>query len=434
MSTTKNLGLKLYGASDDDYITSFQDWRRVINDELESNSIIIDEAIGAVNQDIVQLGSAIVGFQSGTAALIENAANVQLLSLVSNITPIQEGAGDPSLDNIRPISAHNELHAYASTSNNLLDNLFPEPKTFTSGNISVTIKPRYGFNSSLLIDILSSGNAGAVTIVLADAVFPAGEYRLPDQSSSKPDYRLETVRVTKNSDGTETVTSSGAVDNVLVLDAPTMLRFQVVAGASTVSWAIGFDLTMTVYGSSVKREGTALWHVTEELPEAVYGGTLDWTTGVLTVIPYVLMESPVPTEAGVREASNGVKYVTVARAGDDKCSDSAKVLCSHYRTAVGLSTSGAIRYANGQFFVYDDSATDDNYTTLLEGVQILYPTAGDPKTIQLTPHQLTMLKGENSIWSSAGNTDVMYVVDTKLYIDNKFERLEQAIVVLGETT
>lgn len=43
----------------------------------------------------------------------------------------------------------------------------------------------------------------------------------------------------------------------------------------------------------------------------------------------------------------------------------------------------------------------------------------EPKTIQLTPEQLDMLKGVNNVWSSTGDTDLSYVADTKLYIDQK---------------
>ena len=49
-------------------------------------------------------------------------------------------------------------------------------------------------------------------------------------------------------------------------------------------------------------------------------------------------------------------------------------------------------------------------------VTLVYPLK-TPYTVQLTPQQLTLLKGSNAIWSDTGDTAVAYIADTKMYID-----------------
>ena len=51
-----------------------------------------------------------------------------------------------------------------------------------------------------------------------------------------------------------------------------------------------------------------------------------------------------------------------------------------------------------------------------------------PYTIQLTPQQLSTLKGINNVWSDCGDTTLSYVADTKMYIDKKIAAIAAATV------
>ena len=48
-------------------------------------------------------------------------------------------------------------------------------------------------------------------------------------------------------------------------------------------------------------------------------------------------------------------------------------------------------------------------------ITVVYPLA-TPTTVQLTAQQLTTLLGQNNVFADAGDVDVTYVADTKLYI------------------
>ncbi len=50
----------------------------------------------------------------------------------------------------------------------------------------------------------------------------------------------------------------------------------------------------------------------------------------------------------------------------------------------------------------------------------------EPVTHQLDPQTLTMLKGYNAVWSDAGEVLVVYIADTKMYIDNQLAAIAAA--------
>lgn len=59
--------------------------------------------------------------------------------------------------------------------------------------------------------------------------------------------------------------------------------------------------------------------------------------------------------------------------------------------------------------------------------EIVVPLA-TPLTYALTAEQITTLLGTNNIWSDAGDVEIEYRADTKLYIDNKLAELVAQIV------
>lgn len=159
----------------------------------------------------------------------------------------------------------------------------------------------------------------------------------------------------------------------------------------------------------------------------VYGGTINFTTGVLTVDTAIVT---IPQFTGSVEGNglrtditlpdyNGVAY------GDIKCNMFATAhsyaeATGSLKTSIGANYQGVLllnAYVDG---AYITSLNDINALIPVEGCVITYPIA-TPQTYQLTPQQLTILSGTNCVWSDTGNTTVTYPADTKLYI----ERLTQ---------
>ena len=61
------------------------------------------------------------------------------------------------------------------------------------------------------------------------------------------------------------------------------------------------------------------------------------------------------------------------------------------------------------------------------GAQVVYELA-TPITYHLTPQEITTLLGQNNIWADTGDTSVTYKADTKIYIDKKFTELQALIL------
>lgn len=54
----------------------------------------------------------------------------------------------------------------------------------------------------------------------------------------------------------------------------------------------------------------------------------------------------------------------------------------------------------------------------------------EPRLMQITPRPIILAKGKNTFQSNTGDTELVYAVDTKLYIDHKFATLAAAILRL----
>lgn len=130
---------------------------------------------------------------------------------------------------------------------------------------------------------------------------------------------------------------------------------------------------------------------------------------------------------------------------------SLDVLCSHNK-APRFTSSAGVWVANtgdGLRLRWKDISGADSifgdvtaFTAYLAeqyaaGTPVTYVYRVDqPRTIQLTPHQLTMLKGSNALWSDTGYTDVAYIADTRTYVDDRvytWERSGLTIATLGDS-
>jgi hypothetical protein len=99
--------------------------------------------------------------------------------------------------------------------------------------------------------------------------------------------------------------------------------------------------------------------------------------------------------------------------------------CSCYLSTTGKDASS--RIINGSFgvdgvgrvYFYDsakDKKTAEQIKTELTGQQLVYELA-TPLEIPLTPEVITLLKGENNIWTDSGTSEIEYKVDLQTYIN-----------------
>ena len=157
-----------------------------------------------------------------------------------------------------------------------------------------------------------------------------------------------------------------------------------------------------------------------------YGGTLDVTTGKLTV-----------TMASVDLGTLAWSYTTNWNGAPafysdavDGCADvsntNANTICSTFKSVSGDAlwsgttlTSIIALPATKRLYVRDNRfSTAADFKTAVTGQTASYPLA-TPIEVDLTPTEITTLLGTNNIFADCGDTTVDYYADTTLYINKK---------------
>lgn len=182
----------------------------------------------------------------------------------------------------------------------------------------------------------------------------------------------------------------------------------------------------------------------------IYGGTLDVTTGVLTVecvsmtfdgsvdetVYFVGTSSPTAPEDFTRFALE-ISSDSITITGDNTLT--GLLWSNMYVENTNLNTfNGAhgIHFrVNGshQVVVADAKSvigsTVEQFRTFLstKNLQVVYALE-TPVTYQFTPTEVKTLLGQNNIWADTGDSSVSYRADTKKYIDAKIAELQALIL------
>ena len=149
----------------------------------------------------------------------------------------------------------------------------------------------------------------------------------------------------------------------------------------------------------------------------VYGGTVDFVSGVLTAtmaivdlgnMSWFYQSNPGHERFGGTGIRDLVKKPPSANV-------KANILCSNYKTitsdqsynhsdGVGISVTNT----DGTIYIYDGMYNDANeFRTAMNGVQLVYELA-TPQTYQLTGQQINTLLGLNNVWADSGEVSVEY--------------------------
>ena len=165
----------------------------------------------------------------------------------------------------------------------------------------------------------------------------------------------------------------------------------------------------------------------------VYGGSLDLTTGVLTIDLSLWNGS-----WDLRESGSNTPWIrlggTFPSGNLENRSkwwfNKGKVIA----TSGGAVPTGNIIYglwhyntSSARIFLPAGSVQADA-TAFMDGTQILYPRV-TPLTYQLTPTQIETFLGQNNFWSNGNGTlDLEYRADTKLYIQQLTKPTEDDMI------
>ena len=161
----------------------------------------------------------------------------------------------------------------------------------------------------------------------------------------------------------------------------------------------------------------------------VYGGTLDVTNGVLTVTHKYYIN------AGTGEwgeiTTNGNRYYIGGVSSDAK-NTSTNGWSNYGIMTDSFTNDGVVVGSNGRINLCGTLHDAFNSIDALKAhmaqtpLQVVYELA-EPITYHLTPTEIKSLLGDNNVWADAGNTEVTYRADTKLYIDKKIAEVINAL-------
>lgn len=361
---------------------------------------------------LIDASGGIVRIDDGTATPVQ--------SLVSQMAAVQAGSGDPAPDNVRTISGW--------------------------GEVKVT---RLGKNLVNIPDI--ENTQGSVIRGQAKAAFDAVPYKANTQYTFSADVEMT---ATDALFGIRVVYSDGSSKYHWLYNKGAQTSKSVTIGTegtiATVEFTYDASRTTTVRNVQLE-EGTVATKyepyqsvtLTAATPQAVYGGSLNWNTGVLTVTHRV----KTIRAADISYKYSGVSVNTscfVTKTDESLATGNLTSVCSHFKNTLG----DAYKDERARHGIFSDHATmtskyfdwgepDATVTDFGNWLEEQYAAEtpvtvvyllNEPYTLQLTPQQLDLLKGSNSLWSDSGNTSVTYIADTKMYIDNAIAAIAASII------
>lgn len=333
------------------------------------DSVIVNNKVWSSLNTVEQL--APIDTIVNNPAVFNTSLALPLVECSTNIMATQEGSGDPSPDNVRPIHGFSEVNANVG-SGNLFDGTF-------DGYKELSLKAGKQL-------ILQGDMSNDVYLVLR--VYDENKTRLQAATTilgTGTRYGVMTLNSDISYYSVERSSQSGTYNNI-------MLSF-----GNTVKPYTPY-VTPTIY--------------TIQLGQEVYGGVLDLVRGILTITRQIVDLGSLTYTARSNSVFTSSKLTDAPEVQFD-------ILCNEYEVKQVNSTEivsydkviSSVPSYNRQIVMIRDTdhANDDatTFKTAMNGVQLVYELA-IPIEVQLTPTQIETLIGNNTIFADTGNIKVSY--------------------------
>ena len=355
-----------------------------IQDQLDTKAPIITETVTG----------AIVNFPDG-------ADDIPVQDLVVNIEPVQSGSGNPSPSNIRPITGWTGANV-TRCGTNVCEEDFEDGYITTSGGLS--------------------SYQNAIRSKNYNSCVPNAQYY----------YKITQGIGGANIawyDAQKTFIQRDNNKANAVITAPSNARFFKLSiynyKATNPTYANDISINCPSTDHDYHAYITPATYSIDWTTEAgtVYGGSLDVTTGVLTVDRAMVDLGDLEWE--YQSTDNRFITIDISSLIVHPADSNTKLncICSSYQVTTYNGTSATANNnkfgirSNGNLAIRDERYTDsDLFTAAVDNVLFVYPLA-TPITYNLTPTEVKTLLGTNNIWADTGDVDVDYRADTKLYIE-----------------
>ena len=340
------------------------------------------------------------------------------LHVVSQIVPVQEGEGDPSPDNVRPITGWTEANLWVS-GKNLWDNDFAlNPDNWASGTYNCLRLPLAPNTTYTLSMSQNNMFKGYKTDYDERFAFYIGE----NPGTYVNNKLIGNANVNKVSSTYTFSTSDKPMYANLYVGKFKENGFEIAFKELLVNLQIEAGSVPTKYTPYNPASKT----ITLPICQTVYGGTLDVVTGTLTVAwKNAYLNDPKAYNVGGR----GIRFDNAL----DGNYNGGEGLCNMGKIGTNLTTPGTVSIgtAPGVSSVYYTGLLDllglssvDEFIQWQQThtIQIIYKTQS-PFTIQLTPQEILALSGVNTIYTDTGDTTVSGRADPTTIINQLAARI-----------
>ena len=369
---------------------------------------------------------------SGGAAVCHPVAGYPL-EVRSVVGPVQSGSGEPSPDNIRPISGLTGAKL-TRCGGNLLKYTSATVGTTTVSGVTFTV------NADGTITADGTATANAILILTSSDSNPTlrnallGKQISMSGCPSGGGVNKYVMRLFQHAGENSRVDDAGSGVSATFENAGLAYNVAIIV------WS-GVTVSNLVFRPMIRLESGADYEpyvgdtYAANFGQTVYGGTMDWTAGVLT--SEWAMVTLTGNETCDAYGSSGAFLLRILTdAVTTGYTEIPQIVCSHYATRTrsdisnGTNVGVSIGTVNTHLIVYPGSDyTADTFKSYLAAqntagtpVQIVYKLAA-PVSVQLTPQEIAALDGVNTLCSDAGGTTAAGRTDMTWLTQDIMDRL-----------
>lgn len=405
--------------------------------QIMPGQVVIDPTllVNGAAADAAATGNAVRSFLNAlitettaeaTIATCDDAAGgLPLKKIVANIVPSQSGTGDPSPDNVRPISGYTGVTVTRKGRNLFDDSL----RVSNSSHTTVTLGQIYGYGNPKVY--LKAGTYTA-SVYLRSGVTTNGYIKTTD-----PTIDSKRIFQSGSTSGSFTLAQDALVAfyayNPDGIEPSDIIKAQLEIGDTATeyepyngaTYAVNFPSAAgTVYGGTLSVNDDGSGTLTVDKASEVFDGSSDeaWAAMATANIFRAMALNPLPL---------------FVQGGTTLMSDRTSV--SHYNYNNMKANYPCVSYnSDGRLFL----AIGDDYTEasqctawLAENpIQVCY-TIAEPVTYALSAVEVAqMLSGVNNVWTdAAGTLNVEYYANTALYVEKIVNAQKRMITGVEES-
>ena len=335
------------------------------------------------------------------------------LHVISQIVPVQEGEGDPSPENVRHIVGWDSAKLWHGGRNLFDISKVSETVGITNNGDSLTLM-------STGIAVQTKETLG----VICPGLKAGNSYTISATTTGKKQIYIV---------GTSKMWTFGNPVMITEEDLKSTIYFYIQnAGTSAIisSIMVNEGQTASPYEPYNPNSKT----ITLPFGQTVYGGELDWTTGVLTVdMAYLQLTSASDIREYPYYGTKGVAFFNLLNVSISR----GNGVSSH--AAIDTLGGSPSMYPGGYMWIGVNNTPHFYWVSILDVlgiqtikdfkswldtqyVQVVY-TLPDPISIQLTPQEILALSGTNTICTDTGDTTVSGRADPISVINKLAERI-----------